>query len=84
MSAVVAAGTRRGSGAPEEADQRANGARYELCFRSLVNTHGAMSFPCDAAGHVDIDGLSEQARHDYLYARAVIGRVYDRPAVQAH
>jgi len=57
-------------------------ARYELRFQSLFNEGRAYAFPCDAAGHVNIDALSERARQNYLYARAVIGREFSMPAVQ--
>ncbi len=56
--------------------------RYELRFRSLFDEGRAYAFPCDAAGHVDMDGLSERARLNYLYARTVIGRELAMPAVQ--
>ena len=55
---------------------------YELRFRSLFNEGRAYAFPCDAAGHVDMDTLSDRARENYLYARAVIGREVAMPAVQ--
>jgi len=55
---------------------------FELRFQSLFNEGRALAFPCNAAGHVDLDALSEQARHNYLYARAVIGREYAVPAVR--
>jgi hypothetical protein len=42
-------------------------------FRALV---------ADAAGHVDMDALTERARHNYLYARTVVGREFATPAVQ--
>jgi hypothetical protein len=29
-----------------------------------------------------LDSLSERARHNYLYARAVVGREFSAPAVQ--
>jgi hypothetical protein len=58
-------------------------ARYELRFRSLFQEGRAVTFPCDAQGHVDMDSLSERLRHNYLYARAVIGREFAFPAVQA-
>lgn len=58
--------------------------RYELCFHALDDERCAFAFPCDASGHVDLDSLDERARHDYLYARAVIGRVLARPAVRRH
>jgi len=54
---------------------------YELRFRSLFDEGRAYAFPCDAAGHVDIDALSHKARLNYLYARTVIGREVAMPAV---
>jgi hypothetical protein len=55
---------------------------YELRFDSLFVEGRGFAFPCDAAGRVDLDSLSEQARRNYLYARAVVGREYRCPAVQ--
>lgn len=55
--------------------------QYLLRFDSLFHTGRGVAFPCDAQGHVDLDGLSEQARERYLYARAVIGREYTFPHV---
>jgi hypothetical protein len=54
---------------------------YELRFRSLFDGGRGYAFPCDSEGHVDLDGLSEQARENYLYARAVVGRELSIPAV---
>jgi hypothetical protein len=54
---------------------------YELRFRSLFDEGRAYAFPCDAAGHVDMDALSDRARLNYLYARTVIGREVAMPAV---
>ncbi|WP_372527441.1 hypothetical protein [Piscinibacter sp.] len=54
---------------------------YELRFQSLFDWGRAYAFPCDAAGHVDIDALSDTARENYFYARTVIGREYSIPAV---
>ncbi len=56
-------------------------AGYELRFQSLFNEGRALAFPCDAAGHVDMDSLSERARFNYLYARTVVGREFATPAV---
>jgi hypothetical protein len=56
--------------------------RYELRFRSLFNEGRALAFPCDAVGHVELDRLSDRARNNYLYARAVVGREFAAPAVQ--
>jgi hypothetical protein len=54
---------------------------YEIRFRSLFNDGRALSFPCDAQGHVELDALTELARTNYLYARAVVGREFASPAV---
>jgi len=54
---------------------------YELRFRSLFNEGRPLAFPCDAAGHVDMDALSKRALNNYLYARTVIGREFALPAV---
>lgn len=56
---------------------------YELRFRSLFDDGRALAFPCDEAGRVDLDRLSERARHNYFYARSVIGRDFAMPAVHA-
>ena len=52
-------------------------AAFELRFTSLFNAGRALAFPCDAAGRVDLDALSERARSNYFYARAV-GREFAR------
>ncbi len=56
---------------------------FQLCFRSLFDRGRGYAFPCDATGRVDIDGLSEQARNNYFYARAMVGRELSVPAVEA-
>jgi hypothetical protein len=56
-------------------------ARYEIRFQSLFKEGRAFTFPCDADGRVDMDLLSERARNNYLYARAVVGREFATPAV---
>jgi hypothetical protein len=54
---------------------------FELRFDSLFHEGRAMSFPCDAQGLVDLDALSERARSNYFFARAVVGRDFACPAV---
>ncbi len=54
---------------------------YELRFESLFNAGRALAFPCDERGRVELDALSDRARHNYLYARAVVGREYATPAI---
>lgn len=56
-------------------------AAYELRFCSLFDEGRGLSFPCDAFGQVQLDGLGPKARHNYLYARAVIGLEYAMPVV---
>jgi hypothetical protein len=57
--------------------------RYELRFPSLTKDAMLMAFPCDARGQVNIDQLAEDTKIAYLYARALIGRDYLLPRVEA-
>ena len=59
----------------------AHKARYEIRFPSLSPEGHGLSFPCDAEDHVDLDDMSDAARNDYLYARALVGREFASPAV---
>ncbi|MFG6461978.1 hypothetical protein ACG04Q_10375 [Roseateles sp. DXS20W] len=54
---------------------------YELRFESLFQAGRALAFPCDKHGGVLLDSLSEKARQNYLFARAVVGRDYASPIV---
>ena len=54
-----------------------------LLFQSLGDAKPSCAFPCDSRGHVDMDALSDAARENYLYARAVMGREFAAPAVIA-
>lgn len=56
-------------------------ARFELRFESLFGEGRGYAFPCDAEGHVDLDGLSATLRTNYLFARTLIGRDFSMPAV---
>jgi len=69
--------------ASHQRDPARGAATHELRFRSLYQDGRALSFPCDAAGQVPLDGLSERLRRNYLYARAVIGREFFLPEVIA-
>jgi hypothetical protein len=60
-----------------------DGRHYELRFRSLFDAGRAYTFPCDASGQVTMDALSERALCNYLYVRAMIGREYRFPQVEA-
>jgi hypothetical protein len=53
-----------------------------LRFRSLFHEGRALAFPCDSRGRVELDALSERARDNYLYARAVVGREFAPPVVE--
>jgi hypothetical protein len=57
--------------------------RFQLCFRPLYRDGVGYAFPCDSRGEVDLDGLSERARNDYFFARAMMGRQLSAPAVVA-
>jgi hypothetical protein len=57
-------------------------SRFELRFQSLFDSGRGFAFPCDPTGRVDLDRLSDRARNNYLYARAMVGRELSVPAVQ--
>lgn len=56
--------------------------RYLLRFESLFHAGRGLCFPCDERGQVALDQLGEQARENYLFARAVVGHEYATPVVQ--
>lgn len=56
---------------------------YRLRFRSLFDAARGYVFPCDAAGHVDLDALSDRAAANYLFARATVGREFSIPEVES-
>ena len=70
------------SGAAASSESAAEPGDFELRFESLFVEGRGMSFPCDAQGRVRLDALSDRARCNYLYARAVVGREYRTPAVR--
>jgi hypothetical protein len=55
--------------------------RFLIRFASLFQQGRAMVFPCDDKGRVELDELSERARCNYLFARAMVGREYAVPCV---
>jgi hypothetical protein len=55
--------------------------RYELRFTGLHNRGRGYAFPCDAAGHVRTDQLTDQARGSYLRAQAAVGSELSAPVV---
>jgi hypothetical protein len=56
---------------------------FELRFEPLVDAQAPMTFPCDAEGRVDLDGLCDRSRCDYLFAHTLIGRNFDQPVIRA-
>lgn len=61
--------------------QPLDAGRFELRFESLFNTGRGLVFPCDERGEVELDSLSERSRHNYFFARSVVGREYAMPTV---
>lgn len=55
---------------------------FQLCFRSLFHSGRGYAFPCDPTGQVDLDAMTERARNNYFYARAMVGRELSAPAVE--
>ncbi|MDM0030502.1 hypothetical protein QTI27_38860 [Variovorax sp. J31P216] len=56
---------------------------FELRFQSLHERSPALIFPCDREGQVDLDGLSDRSRSNYIFAKAMRGRAYAWPIVWA-
>lgn len=59
------------------------GSCFELRFDARTPSGRSYAFPCDAAGQVQLDALSERMLANYLFARAVIGRELRSPRVVA-
>jgi len=59
----------------------ATASSWQLRFESLFQQGRGLAFPCDELGRVELDDLSDRARSNYLYARAVVGREFATPAV---
>lgn len=57
-------------------------ARYELRFQSLFHSGRGLTFPCDRAGEVQWDAMTEGARASFLRAQQGVGREFAAPAVQ--
>ena len=62
--------------------RRMGSGPFRLCFRSLFDSGRGYAFPCDGNGQVNLDELSEGARNNYLYARAMVGRELAVPAIE--
>ena len=58
-------------------------SQFQLRFQSLFDSGRGFAFPCDPTGHVDLDHMSERARNNYFYARAMVGRELAMPEVEA-
>ena len=67
---------------PSMKDRDESSPTFVLRFDPLLGVGRALSFPCDAAGRVDLDDLAERARCNYFYARAVVGRQFGMPVVR--
>lgn len=57
--------------------------RFELRFVALADAGRGLAFPCDATGCVDLAGLRERARANYVYACRAVGRDFHSPIVRA-
>jgi hypothetical protein len=55
---------------------------FRLAFRSLFNSGRGFAFPCNEQGQVDMSVMTERAKTNYLFARAMVGRDLCPPAVE--
>jgi hypothetical protein len=65
----------------ERSNFKVSETQYELRFTGLFNKGRGYAFPCDAAGHVDIDRFTDRVRLSYLDALAVVGKELSCPMV---
>ncbi len=56
-------------------------ARYELRYTDLYNSGRGFAFPCDAEGHVDVEGLSARGLVNYQSARTLVGKELSLPRI---
>ena len=54
-----------------------------LRFMSLYDRGRGVSVPCDEAGNVDMNSLTERLRNTYLGARSMVGREYSCPTIES-
>lgn len=54
--------------------------QFVLSFQA-IHSSKRLEFPCDNKGIVLMDNLTERAKANYLYARAMLGREYLSPCV---
>lgn len=57
-----------------------NDCSHQITYQALFRGP-SLCFPCDERGEVPLDSLSDSARENYLYARAVVGLEYAYPAI---
>ncbi|MGM9484005.1 hypothetical protein ACS5PN_22610 [Roseateles sp. NT4] len=53
-----------------------------LHFEPLSAQSAGLDIPCDPQGRVGLDALGDKLRNDYFFARALIGRLFDKPIVK--
>jgi hypothetical protein len=73
-----AGGTPSAPGAQEGSTDT---TRYELRFAGLFDRGRGYVFPCDPQGTVDMNAMTERARANYLFARAMVGNELCSPIV---
>jgi hypothetical protein len=56
---------------------------FELRFDPLIDEQAPLTFPCDSNGRVDLDGMCDRTRCDYLFAHTLIGRHFTQPVIRA-
>ncbi|MEF7615897.1 hypothetical protein V4F39_18425 [Aquincola sp. MAHUQ-54] len=62
-------------------DASASAAPHRLVYAAIRGGR-SFAFPCDAAGTVELNLLSDRERCNYLLARALVGRDFHPPAVE--
>lgn len=55
---------------------------FVLRYSPLRSDGRSLRFPCDERGRIALDALPERIRNQYLFARAVVGRIFAPPVVE--
>jgi hypothetical protein len=85
VSGLTTTGAATGATEPAQRarDTQPSAVIYVLHFQGRGACGCDWHFPCDAGGHVDLDGLSCAELNRYLYARVAVGHRFTPPHVQA-
>lgn len=54
---------------------------FQIQFPLFGSDYGTVAFPCDVAGNVDLNRLSDAERCEYFFAKVMAHRVQRQPRI---